>query len=250
MSQADADTKPTADTNPAAASPTPTAAPSGAVPTPQAAQSAAAPGGEAQQPSTAPTKGAPDGTTKPADGSLLGDGKEPADAAQKTGDPEKPAEPVGAPEKYETFKFPDGFTADEKQLEAFTPVAKALNLSQDAAQKLIDYEVARVKAATDEHNQWRAELRQAAQAIPQFSEVATYARRAGLEMIKSLPADRASELREMLFGNETILGIHPAFIQGLAAIGKRLSEDRPAEMGTPTHAKELTWAEKHYSKVE
>ncbi len=43
----------------------------------------------------------------------------------------------GAPEKYE-FKAPDGREYDAEVLNNFSEVAKDLNLSQDAAQKLLD----------------------------------------------------------------------------------------------------------------
>ena len=52
----------------------------------------------------------------------------------------KPAEPAkqeGAPEKYE-FKAPEGKEYDSGLLDAFSIAAKDSNLSQDAAQKLLD----------------------------------------------------------------------------------------------------------------
>ena len=56
---------------------------------------------------------------------------------------EKPAEGAdkkteGAPEKYEAFKLPEGFEANEEVLTSFTQLAKDSNLSQESAQKLID----------------------------------------------------------------------------------------------------------------
>jgi len=60
---------------------------------------------------------------------------------------EPPAEPkpedkkpdaAGAPEKYADFKVPEGFKFDEKALTEATAAFKELNLTQEAAQKLVD----------------------------------------------------------------------------------------------------------------
>lgn len=61
----------------------------------------------------------------------------------------EPAKKDGAPEKYEDFKLPDGVEIDKTQLESFLPLAKELNLSQDQAQKLIDFQAGNVKAAAE-----------------------------------------------------------------------------------------------------
>ena len=54
-----------------------------------------------------------------------------------------PAPAPTAPESYTAFKVPEGHTLDAKMLETVTPIFKELGLSQDAAQKLIDLQVAR-----------------------------------------------------------------------------------------------------------
>ncbi|NBX31867.1 MAG: hypothetical protein EBR07_03945 [Planctomycetes bacterium] len=55
-----------------------------------------------------------------------------------TGKPEatEQAKPEGAPEKYE-FKAPEGKQLDAETVQAFSEVAKELNLTQDAAQKML-----------------------------------------------------------------------------------------------------------------
>jgi len=58
-------------------------------------------------------------------------------AAEKTAEgADKKTE--GAPEKYEAFKLPEGFEANEEVLSSFTQLAKDSNLSQESAQMLID----------------------------------------------------------------------------------------------------------------
>ncbi|MDD5347858.1 MAG: hypothetical protein PHT59_04515 [Candidatus Omnitrophica bacterium] len=44
----------------------------------------------------------------------------------------------GAPEKYEDFKVPEGFTLDKALVEKAAPIFKELGLSQEKAQKLVD----------------------------------------------------------------------------------------------------------------
>ena len=55
----------------------------------------------------------------------------------------KPETASTAPETYAAFKAPEGVTLDPKLLETVTPIFKELGLSQEAAQKLIDLQVAR-----------------------------------------------------------------------------------------------------------
>lgn len=43
-----------------------------------------------------------------------------------------------APEQYTDFTLPDGFTMDQGAIEAFSPVARELGMSQENAQKVID----------------------------------------------------------------------------------------------------------------
>ena len=62
--------------------------------------------------------------------------KEEPPAVPKPEDKKPDAE--GAPEKYANFKVPDGFKFDEKALTEATAAFKELNLTQEAAQKLVD----------------------------------------------------------------------------------------------------------------
>lgn len=55
----------------------------------------------------------------------------------------------GAPEKYEDFTVPEGITVDEKQASEFGDLARELNLTQEQAQKLVDFEVNRIKGKAE-----------------------------------------------------------------------------------------------------
>lgn len=53
----------------------------------------------------------------------------------------------GAPEKYEAFKVPDGFVLDDKVAAEASELFKASGLSQEAAQKMVDFYTAKTQEA-------------------------------------------------------------------------------------------------------
>ncbi|MCP4372970.1 MAG: hypothetical protein GY797_33415 [Deltaproteobacteria bacterium] len=55
----------------------------------------------------------------------------------------------GAPDKYEPFTLGDNLKMEDTQIEGFSAVAKELNLSQEQAQKLVDFQSAIVKENHD-----------------------------------------------------------------------------------------------------
>lgn len=133
--------------------------------------------------------------------------------------PAEPAKPEGAPEKYE-FKDADKF--DTQVLGVFSEAAKDLNLTQDAAQKLLDKVAPALQARTDEqvkavHRQW--------------TEASTADKEFGGEKLKeNLGVARKAldqfgnpELRTFL--ETTGLGNHPEVIRYFFKVGQRISED-------------------------
>lgn len=67
------------------------------------------------------------------------------DAADKAKDAKGDKGKTGAPEKYADFKLPDGLEVSPELVTEFGAAAKELNLSQDAAQKLVDIQSKAVK---------------------------------------------------------------------------------------------------------
>src|SRR5262245_53151779 len=61
---------------------------------------------------------------------------------------EKP--PVVAPEKYEDFKVPEGYTLDGEVGKEASAMFKELNLPQEAAQRLVDFYVKQTQEAFDQ----------------------------------------------------------------------------------------------------
>jgi len=50
-----------------------------------------------------------------------------------------PAPPAGAPEAYGEWKLPEGYELDKAAADEASPIFKELNLTQDQAQKLVDF---------------------------------------------------------------------------------------------------------------
>lgn len=146
---------------------------------------------------------------KPADGGSDGD----------KGEENKPDKPEGAPEKYEAFKVPEGVTIDETAATEFGALAKELNLTQENAQKLVDYQVkfqqaqnAKLDALTrKQSDDWRAETLKAYK-----PEELADARRG----FKSAPKDVQQMLAACGFDN------HKSFVEFFATVGKSLKEDK------------------------
>ncbi len=157
----------------------------------------------------------------------------PSEGAKPDGDQVKPQ---GAPEKYE-FKLPDGVQLDDKGTAAFSEVAKELNLTQEAAQKVLDkmgpvIAGRHAEALTQAKAQWvesaQTDKEFGGDKLPENLAVAK----------KALDAFGTPELRTLL--NESGLGNHPELIRLMYRAGKAISEDKfvPAGSGSPNGAKD------------
>ena len=133
---------------------------------------------------------------------------------------------VKAPEKYEDFKMPEGFTIDKVLMEKATPLFKELDLTQDKAQKLVDFDIERQKSATT------------AQAEA-FKKYLTDSKK---ETIAALGADYKEKLayvakvRDRFLSKETQelleasgLSNVNSLVQDLIKIGQSISEDKMEE---------------------
>lgn len=146
-----------------------------------------------------------------------------ADPAAKGGDPDpKAVEPkVGAPEKYE-FTAPEGITLDKAALEAFEPVARELNLTQEQAQKLVNLQAGMVQKQAEA---WQETTKGWTEATKADKEIG------GANLTASLNAGKAFL---KAYGNEGLvkllddygLGNHPEVIRAFAKAGKAMAEDK------------------------
>lgn len=155
--------------------------------------------------------------TTESDDSLKGEEDKDADGDSKAEkDEEKPA---GAPEKYEAFTVPEGVTLDESAVTEFGALAKELNLTQEGAQKLVDYQVKFQQAQyakLDEQVKKQAED-WAADTLKTYKKEELADARRGF---KSAPKEVQEMLAASGFDN------HKAFVEFFATVGKSLKEDK------------------------
>ena len=150
-------------------------------------------------------------------------------AASKAAEPTdgKPAaeaetKPQGAPEKYE-FKAAEGRTFDPEVMEAYSTVARELNLSQEAAQRVLD--AMAPKVAERQQAQIEAVRKEWVSTSKGDKEFGgdKLAENLGVAK-KALDTFGTAELRTLL--NASDLGDHPEVIRFMYRAGKAISEDR------------------------
>lgn len=145
------------------------------------------------------------------------------------------------PEKYEDFKLPEGMTADAKTMEEAKGFFKELGLSQDQAQKLIDYDVKRQSALTANGLQAVKDMR--AGWLKSVRENPKFANEFGADgkikpdsktlvglgrLLDSLGNTKlANDFRHMM--DLTGVGDHPAFFEFASIIAERLAEGSPVK---------------------
>lgn len=185
----------------------------------------------------APPSSAPEGVAATAE-KLYGDGQKPnatqepqaAKAAaaetvasdQPAAEAKAEAKPQAAPEKYE-FKAPEGKQFDAEVLNTYSEVARELNLSQEAAQRVLDAmapkmaerQVAQIEAIrTEWANTSKTDKEFGGEKLSENLGVAK----------RALDQFGTSELRALL--NESGLGNHPEVIRFMYRAGKAISEDK------------------------
>lgn len=155
----------------------------------------------------------------------------PAETAQKPSDDASVAK-LATPEKYD-FKAHEGYEFDPSVISAYSEVAKELNLSQEAAQKVLDKMAPALQARQSEQieaikNEW-ADLARGDKEFggDKLNENLGIAR-------KALDQFGSPELRTLL--NESGLGNHPEVVRFFFRAGRAISEDRFVG-GTPAAGK-------------
>lgn len=160
----------------------------------------------------------PDQGEKTDDGEKNTDGEQ-GESEDETGD--KSEDRTGAPDEYE-FNTPDDTQLDDAVVDAFSEVAKDLNMPQDAAQKMIDKVTPVIQARQAE---------QIAAVREEWAETAKVDKEFGGDKLKENLATAAKaidtfgtpELKALL--NESGLGNHPEVIRAFYRAGKTISQD-------------------------
>ncbi len=175
---------------------------------------------DSQEPDAPILESKPEETPAPADG---GDKPilEPEEAKEEV------SEFAGAPENYDDFTMPEGFTLDESGKAEASELFRKLNLSQKGAQTLVDAWIEKATAMKEaELNQlaeqrktWRSEIRNS----PTFAADRALAQK-GINAVVKTEAERA------LF-QDTWLCDHPAVFSLFARIGSLVGEDSPGLSG-------------------
>src|SRR6266403_5217690 len=80
----------------------------------------------------------------------------------ETTPPEPKPEPTpGAPETYTDFTLPEGVKLEGETLKSAQELFKALNLPQDGAQRLVDFHLGQIRAATEASSKAYEDMRSA-----------------------------------------------------------------------------------------
>jgi hypothetical protein len=138
-------------------------------------------------------------------------------------------EPPKAPEAYADFKLPEGLTFDTKSLDAAKDMFKEFGLSQDAAQKLVDFQAQRelalrdsnTKAMEDMRAQWRAD---AAKDPVIGSKLETDVREQVGKALALLDPKVVSDFKDAM--NLTGAGDNPAFIRAFYDLALKVNEGK------------------------
>lgn len=175
---------------------------------------------------TATTLTAPSDDTTGADGGddVKPDAGTPADGLDTTATDTKPAEPQGAPDEYAEFTAPEGWEMNSAAVESFTPVAKDLNLTQEQAQKLVDFHTGQIKALMDEQVQQLVDARKEwVESIKKDEEIGGAAMDRNVAVaVRALNKFATKEFRKAL--EETGLGDHPEMVRVFFRIGTAMAE--------------------------
>lgn len=130
--------------------------------------------------------------------------------------------PEGAPEKYEAFNLPEGVTADSQQLETFNGMMKDLNATQEQAQKLIDFEVARNQQVAAEWAETKVKWLKESKADSEIGGAKFVEK---VEMAKKAIKVHGTPAFEKLIESHG-LDNHPEMIRLLSRAGENVSEDK------------------------
>jgi hypothetical protein len=143
------------------------------------------------------------------------------------------------PDEYTDFQTPEGVELDNELLASANPLFKELGLSQEQAQKLVDFQSAQVQAQSDQLIQQTNTWKEAAKTDSEFGGQ-NFDENIG-KASTAIDQFFSQEFKTLL--NNTGLGNHPEVIRGFVKIGKQLAEDNPgsgnASQGEKSRAEKL-----------
>ncbi len=168
---------------------------------------------------------AKEASTTKADGTTL--------LTQKEGE----AKPEGAPEAYTEFKLPEGIKLEGPQLEEATKLFKELGLPQAAAQSLVDYHAAQMKAITDATTSTMTQMRSDWQAaVKADPEIGSKLPQVKVEVSRALDSlgDPALVTAFKSAMDLTGVGDNPAFIKAFYKMAQAVNEGKHVAGANPS----------------
>lgn len=158
---------------------------------------------------------------------------EPAKSEEAVEDkPEDKAEDKadGAPEAYEDFALPEGVELNDETLTDYKAMAKELNLSQDAAQKLVEFGTTRLKEAAEApYKLWADTQRQWQADIKSDPDIGGTKLESSLSLAaRAIDASEGNALREGL--SFTGFGNNPAAVRHFVEVGRVVEAAQSANL--------------------
>lgn len=153
-------------------------------------------------------------------------------------DPAANDDPGTAPETYADFVMPDGIQVDEALLTEASPVFKELNLTQEQAQKLVDFQSKQVQAG--QQNQVEAFNKQVGDWLEESKNDSEFGGDSFDENVKiaqiAVNKFGSPELKQLL--EDYGVGNHPEMIRFMYKVGKLTGEDVPGAGAAVSQAKD------------
>ena len=130
------------------------------------------------------------------------------------------------PEKYADFKVPQGMEVDKAMLEEAAPLFKMLGLSQDKAQKIVDFYSTKIipgfiKTQTET---WNAQKESWVNAVKDDKEIGGDKFKTSVESAQRVLNTLGTPELKKVF-DEFGLGNHPEFVRVFAKMSEHLKED-------------------------
>lgn len=159
------------------------------------------------------------------------------DSSDTTGEQDNDTDGEGSqttPDAYADFVMPEGVTVNSELLAEATPIFKELGLSQEQAQKLVDFQAKQVQASSQSQvdafdqlmKDWQTQSKNDKEfGGDKFEENVGIARTA-------IDKFGTPELKQLL--EEHGVGNHPEVIRFMVNVGKLTAEDVPGNTTTPT----------------
>ena len=166
---------------------------------------------------------------------------------EPAGNPAEPKpESVGAPEAYADFSIPEGHTLDAATIESATPIFRELGLSQDQAQKLVDFYSAKIGEINSQNEgfmeqmrtEWRNQLSADKEIGGKLDAVKVDIGRA----LDRIPAEVRTAYKEAM--DLTGAGDNPAIIKAMYSLAQLVNEGTPVRGDNPSpHGQSRTGVE-------